>query len=163
MYGKPCKRDWVAKVVFLIQFLTFGGRYNRYFWDTRLKMPRFVNFNILFQLVLTKFFHCFRVYRKWPPKVGHLIKSCKEPIEVNPTESTLRVLYMTYLSASLRNQHGVLPLNSFFKSNESRTSKDLPYIVFLFGVMTRAEHFKAFSFYWSWRKNPHASWWKSPD
>ena len=32
LYGKPCKRDWVQKVVFLIQmFLTFIGRYNRYF------------------------------------------------------------------------------------------------------------------------------------
>ena len=32
LYGKPCKRDWVAKVVFLKQMLlTFGGRYNRYF------------------------------------------------------------------------------------------------------------------------------------
>ena len=30
--GKPCKRDWVAKVVFLIQMLlTFGGHCNRYF------------------------------------------------------------------------------------------------------------------------------------
>ena len=30
--GKPCKRDWMAKVVFLIQMLpTFGGRCNRYF------------------------------------------------------------------------------------------------------------------------------------
>ena len=32
LYGKPCKRDWMAKVVFLIQMLpTFGGRCNRYF------------------------------------------------------------------------------------------------------------------------------------
>ena len=57
LYGKPCKRDWVAKVVFLIQMLlTFGGRYNRSFWDTRLKMLRLLNFNMLFQLVLTNFF-----------------------------------------------------------------------------------------------------------
>ena len=57
LYGKPCKRDWMAEVVFLIQMpLTFGGRCNRYFWDIRLKMLRFPNFNMLFQLVLTKFF-----------------------------------------------------------------------------------------------------------
>ena len=32
LYGKPCKRDWMAKVVFLIEMLpTFGGRCNRYF------------------------------------------------------------------------------------------------------------------------------------
>ena len=32
LYGKPFKRDWVAKVVFLIQILLiFGGRCNRYF------------------------------------------------------------------------------------------------------------------------------------
>ena len=61
LYGKPCKRGWMAKVVFLIQMLpTFGGRYNRYFWDIRLKTLRVPNFNMLFQLVL----NCFRVYRK---------------------------------------------------------------------------------------------------
>ena len=39
------------KVVFLIQmFLTFGGRYNRYIWDTRMKLLRLLNFNMLFQL-----------------------------------------------------------------------------------------------------------------
>ena len=32
LYGKPCKRDWMAKVVFLMQMLlTFGGRCNPYF------------------------------------------------------------------------------------------------------------------------------------
>ena len=32
LYGKQCKRDWMAKVVFLIQMPpTFGGRCNRYF------------------------------------------------------------------------------------------------------------------------------------
>ena len=79
LYGKPCKRDWVAKVVLLIQmFLTFGGRYNRYFWDTRLKILRLLNFNMLFQLVLTKFFksELFACL----PKVDHVIKSCKDPI-----------------------------------------------------------------------------------
>ena len=67
LYGKPCKRDWVAKVVFLIQMLlTFGGRCNRYFWDIRLKILRLPNFNMLFQLVLTKFFkrELFLCYRK---------------------------------------------------------------------------------------------------
>ena len=46
------------KSFFLIQMLTtFGSRYNRYFWDIRL------NFNVLFQLVLTKL-NCFHFYRK---------------------------------------------------------------------------------------------------
>ena len=32
LYGKSCKRDWMAKVVFLIQIPpTFGSRCNRYF------------------------------------------------------------------------------------------------------------------------------------
>ena len=81
LYGKPCKRDWMAKVnCFLIQMLpTFGGRCIRYFWDIQLKMLRLPNFNMLFQLVLTKcfkseLFSCF-------PKVDHVIKSRKEPIE----------------------------------------------------------------------------------
>ena len=45
------------KFFFLIQMLlTFGGRYNRYFCVTRLKILRLLNFSMLFQLVLTKFF-----------------------------------------------------------------------------------------------------------
>ena len=32
LYGRPCKLDWMAKVVFLIQMLLiFGGLCNRYF------------------------------------------------------------------------------------------------------------------------------------
>ena len=32
MYGKPCKCDWMAKVIFLIQMLlTFSGCWNRHF------------------------------------------------------------------------------------------------------------------------------------
>ena len=66
----------MAKVVFLIQMLqTFGGRYNRYFRDIRLKILRLANFNMLFQLVLTKFFksELFSCL-----KVDYVIKSCKE-------------------------------------------------------------------------------------
>ena len=58
--------DWVAKVVFLIQMLqTFDGRFNLYFWDTRLKIFMLLNFNMLFQLVLTNFakVNCFCVYK----------------------------------------------------------------------------------------------------
>ena len=46
--------------------LTFGGRCSRYFWDIQLKSLSLPNFNMLFQLVLTKFFkvNCFRVYLK---------------------------------------------------------------------------------------------------
>ena len=48
---------YMVRVVFLIQMLlTFGGLCNRYFWDIRLKTLRLRNFNMLFQLVLTKFF-----------------------------------------------------------------------------------------------------------
>ena len=77
LYGNPCKGDWMAKVVFLIQMLqTFGGRYNRYFRDIRLKILRLANFNMLFQLVVTKFFksELFSCL-----KVDYVIKSCKEP------------------------------------------------------------------------------------
>ena len=79
MYGRPCKRDWMTKVVFLIQILlTFGGRCNRYFWNIRLKILRLPNFNMLFQLVLTKLFKS--ELFTWLPKVDQVIKSCKEPI-----------------------------------------------------------------------------------
>ena len=79
LYGKPCKRNWVAKVVFLIQMLlTFGGCCSRYFWEAGLKTLRSPNFNMLFQLVLTKFFKS--ELFSCLPKVGHVIKSCKEPI-----------------------------------------------------------------------------------
>ena len=75
---KSCKRDWMAKVVFLIQMLlTFGGPSNRYFRDIRLKILRLPNFNRFFQRVLTKFFksELFSCLLK----VDHMIKSCKEP------------------------------------------------------------------------------------
>ena len=79
LYGKSCKRDWMAKVVYLIQMLpTFGGRCNRYFWDIRLKILRLPNFNMLFQLVLTKFFKS--ELFSCLAKVGHVIKSYKAPI-----------------------------------------------------------------------------------
>ena len=45
LYGKPGKRDWVAKVVFLVQMLlTFGGRCNPYFRDIRLKILSYLIF-----------------------------------------------------------------------------------------------------------------------
>ena len=67
LYGKSFKRDWMAKVFRLLQILqTFGGRYNLYFWDIRLKMYRLINFNMFSQLVLKKFTkaNCFRFYQK---------------------------------------------------------------------------------------------------
>ena len=71
--------DWMAKAVYLLQMLpTFGSRCNRYVWDIRLKIPRLANFNMLFQLVWTKFFKS-ELFSCLPP-VGHVIKSCKEPI-----------------------------------------------------------------------------------
>ena len=67
LYGKPLKRDWVKRVVFLIQILLiFGGGWNCYFWDMWLKIYRLPNFNMLIELVLAKCSkaNCFRVYRK---------------------------------------------------------------------------------------------------
>ena len=69
----------MAKIVFLIQMLlTFGGRYNSYFCDTGLKILRLLNFNMLFQLVLTEFFKS--ELFSCLPKADHVTKSCKEPI-----------------------------------------------------------------------------------
>ena len=51
-----------------------------YFWDIRLKLLRLPNFNMLFQLVLTRFFKS--ELFSFLPKVGHVIKSCKEPNRV---------------------------------------------------------------------------------
>ena len=90
LYGKPCKCDWMAKVVFLKQMLpTFGGRCNRYFWDIGLKILRLPNFDMLFQLVLGKFFKS--ELFSCLPKVDHVIKSCKEPIENRSFEQVNRM------------------------------------------------------------------------
>ena len=63
MYGRPCKRDWMAKVVFLIQmFLTLGGHCNLYFWDIRLKILKLPNFNMLF----LSFPRCYNVFKAAP-------------------------------------------------------------------------------------------------
>ena len=69
--GKSCFSHHVQML------LTFGGLCNRYFWDIRLKMVRLPNFNMLFQLVLRKFFKS--ELSSYLPKVDHVIKSCKEP------------------------------------------------------------------------------------
>ena len=51
--------------------LTFGGRCHRYFWDIRLHILRFADFNMVFQLVLTK---CFQSELfSCLPKVDHVI------------------------------------------------------------------------------------------
>ena len=43
LYGKPLKRDWVVRVVFLTQtFLAFGGRCESYFWDIPLKFTDYL-------------------------------------------------------------------------------------------------------------------------
>ena len=71
----------MAKVVFRIQiFLIFGSRCNHYFLDIQLEIYRLPNFNMLFQLVLTKIskVNCFSVYQKlitWPTNAKGLIKS----------------------------------------------------------------------------------------
>ena len=73
LYGKPIKRDWVARVVFSL--LIFGGYCDRYFWDIRLEIDRLPNFNMLFKFLLTIFeeANCFQEIRlleliKWLPE-----------------------------------------------------------------------------------------------
>ena len=73
----------MARVVFLTQFLLiFAGRLrcDRYFLDIRLKIQRLLNFNMLFQFLLTelsksKLFTCLQ-------KVDHVSNYCKRPISV---------------------------------------------------------------------------------
>ena len=116
MYGKPRKGDGIAKVVFLIQLLlTFGGRCNRYFWDIRLKILRLPNFNILFQLVLSKFFKS-KLF-SCLPKVDHVIKWCKEPItewhmityvNVRPSSSETKIFNT---AVNFHHEHSIVPTN----------------------------------------------------
>ena len=69
----------MARIVFPIQILLIlGGRYNDYFWDIWLKICRLPNFNMLFQLKLTKFskselFSCLN-------KIDHVTNYYKRPI-----------------------------------------------------------------------------------
>ena len=79
LYGNPYKCDWVPKVVFLIQILlSFNCCCDCYFRNIRLKILRLPNFNMFFQLVLTKYFQS--ELFSCLPKVDQVIKSCKEPI-----------------------------------------------------------------------------------
>ena len=62
--GEPARR--------LIQMLlTFCGRCNRYFWDIGLKILRLPDFNMVFEIVLTKFFQS--ELFSCLPKVDHVI------------------------------------------------------------------------------------------
>ena len=56
----------------------FGSHRNHYFWDIQLKICWLPNFNMLFQLVLTKFFKS--ELFSCLPKVDHVIDLCKRPI-----------------------------------------------------------------------------------
>ena len=52
LYEKPLKRDWVGRVVFLIQILQiFGGGCNCYFWDIWLKFTGYLI------LIINKYAH----------------------------------------------------------------------------------------------------------
>ena len=64
------QRDWMARVVFLIQILLISGCRYRYFSHIWLKTYRLPNFNMFFQLVLAKFFksELFSFF----PKVDHV-------------------------------------------------------------------------------------------
>ena len=73
-YGKPCKLDWVAKVVFLIQMLlSVAVAIATFEFNIRLKILRLPNFNMLFQVMLTEFFKS--ELFSCLPKVDHVIKS----------------------------------------------------------------------------------------
>ena len=98
LYGNPCKGDWMAKVVFLIQMLqTFGGRYNRYFRDIRLKILRLANFKMLVQLVLTNFSkaNCFGVWKliTWSSHAKSLRKKQSKGKRLKKTVSLLDSVY----------------------------------------------------------------------
>ena len=79
LYGKPFKRDWVARVVFLKQILLFlGGHCSCSFWDIRLKIHSSLNINLLFQFLLENFpeanyFHVYRRLITWPTIANHLL------------------------------------------------------------------------------------------
>ena len=76
LYGKPLKPDRVTKVVFLMhtsfQFSTAVAISTFEILHKRLKIFRLLNFNILFQLVLTKFFKS--KLSSCLLKVDHMIK-----------------------------------------------------------------------------------------
>ena len=76
LYGKPLKPDRVTKVVFLMhtsfQFSTAVAISTFEILHKRLKIFRLPNFNILFQLVLTKFFKS--KLSSCLLKVDHMIK-----------------------------------------------------------------------------------------
>ena len=68
-------------------------------WDIRLKILGLGNFNMPFQLVLTKL-NCFRVYRKliaW--------KSWKEPIVRETSEPSFEVVHYNYVPVKSKLQH----------------------------------------------------------
>ena len=57
LYGKPFKCDWVAKHCFPIQILLISGSHcSHSFRGALLKIYRLPNFNMLFHILLTKFF-----------------------------------------------------------------------------------------------------------
>ena len=91
-----------SSVTFLIQILLiFRGRCNRYFWDIRLKMYRLPNFNILFQVVLTKFFK-FKLF-SCLPKVDHVINWCKRPITCPFAQGNMKVNFKMLVEKLLAN------------------------------------------------------------
>ena len=81
-YGEPLKRDWVARVVFRIRilliFLIFRGRSNCSFWDIRPTIHRLLNFNMVFQFLLTEFSKS-KLFSSLQ-KVDHVTNYCKRPI-----------------------------------------------------------------------------------
>ena len=70
--------------------LIFGGRCNHYFWDMRLRIHRLLNFNMLFQFLLTKFskskvFSCLQ-------RVDHVTNYCQRPNARLKSECFQRVI-----------------------------------------------------------------------
>ena len=81
LYGKQCKRDWVAKVVFLVQMLLtlIYGRCN-HFGDIILKFSGYLILIRSFRLCqqnFSKLFSCL-------PKADHVINSCLKGLLISP-------------------------------------------------------------------------------
>ena len=97
LYRKPFKRDWMAKVVFLIKILLiFCSHCKGYFWETQLKIYRLPNFNILFHHVVKKFskselFLClFEAYLRKIIMQSHMIlKTCKNRLYKQHTRTCI--------------------------------------------------------------------------
>ena len=109
---------WLGgKSCFLIQILLiFGSHCNRYFWDMWLKIYMFLNFDVLFQLLLTKFSKSegFASLQK----DDHVTNYCKRAIVVKVTIDELGRGWTQFLgqNGGLRSSLRAVPLKLRFGS-----------------------------------------------